>query len=286
MIASTFQNVSTPRHGSSLRTGMTSSISLASAAVAFVLVSNTFAEITQPWRRTTTTLTGTSGTFSNAHYNYANDLTVRASAVGDVQTEFFAYKANFQNVSAAVTIGDATLNFGAAALDPVDSLYKSPYSLTFGGSNLTSTWRFAYEGGVVAGATPGDASFISQTQVMRNGQLHWALVFAGGGSGGVSQGGTFTSTVVMAGEWSRLGTGAGSVELSYNNAYYTIASDFLYDGANTTFAVTTNTYVTTPDGEGNNPTIQMTLIGEVVPSPGAVALMGLAGVVGARRRRG
>ena len=265
---------------------MTSSISLASAAVAFVLVSNTFAEITQPWRRTTTTLTGTSGTFSNAHYGYVNDLTVRASAVGDVQTEFFAYKANFQNVSAAVTIGDAALNFGAAAFDPVDAVYKSPYSLTFGGSNLTSTWRFAYEGGVVAAATPGDASFISQTQVMRNGQLHWALVFAGGGSGGVSEGGTFTSTVVMAGEWSRLGTGAGSVELSYNNAYYTIASDFLYDGANTTFAVTTNTYVTTPDGEGNNPTIQMTLIGEVVPSPGAVALMGLAGVVGARRRRG
>ena len=251
-----------------------------------MLVSNTFAEITQPWRRTTTTLTGTSGTFSNAHYGYVNDLTVRASAVGDVQTEFFAYKANFQNVSAAVTIGDATLNFGAAALDPVDSLYKSPYSLTFGGSNLTSTWRFAYEGGVVAGATPGDASFISQTQVMRNGQLHWALVFAGGGSGGVSQGGTFTSTVVMAGEWSRLGTGAGSVELSYNSAYYTIASDFLYDGANTTFAVNTNAYVTTPDGEGNNPTIQMTLIGDVVPSPGAVALLGLAGVVGARRRRG
>ena len=233
MIASTFQNVSTPRHGSSLRTGMTSSISLASAAVAFMLVSNTFAEITQPWRRTTTTLTGTSGTF-----------------------------------------------------DPVDNMYESPYTLTFGGSNLTSTWRVAYEGGVVAGATPGGESFISQTQVMRNGQLHWALVFDGGGSGGVSEGGTFTSTVVMAGEWSRLGTGAGSVEFSYNNAYYTIASDFLYDGANTTFAVTTNTYVTTPDGEGNNPTIQMTLIGEVVPSPGAVALMGLAGVGAGRRRRG
>jgi MYXO-CTERM domain-containing protein len=121
---------------------------------------------------------------------------------------------------------------------------------------------------------------------MRNGQLHWALVFDGGGSGGVSEGGTFTSTVVMAGEWSRMGTGAGSVELSYNSAYYTIASDFLYDGANTTFAVNTNAYVTTLDGEGNNPTIQMTLIGEVVPSPGAVALIGLAGVVAARRRRG
>jgi MYXO-CTERM domain-containing protein len=184
-----------------------------------------------------------------------------------------------------VTTGDATLNFTAAALDPVDSMYKSPYTLTFGGSNLTSTWRFAYEGGVVAAATPGDASFISQTQVMRNGQLHWALVFDGGGSGGVSEGGTFTSSVVLAGQWSRTRTGAGSVELSYNSAYYTIASNFLYDGANTTFAVTTNEYVTTPDGEGNNPTIQMTLIGDVVPSPGAVALMGLAGVVGARRRR-
>jgi MYXO-CTERM domain-containing protein len=270
----------------SLCNRMTSSISLASAAVALVLVSNTFAAITQPWRRTTTTLTGTSGTFSNARYGYANDLTVRASVSGEVQTDEFGYRSNFQNVSAAVTIGDATLNFGAAALDPVDSTYKSPYTLTFGGSNLTSTWRVAYEGGVVAGATPGGDSFISQTQVMRNGQLHWALVFDGGGSGGVSEGGTFTSTVVMAGEWSRAATGAGSVELSYNSAYYAITSDFLYDGANTTFAVNTNAYVTTLDGEGNNPTIQMTLIGDVVPSPGAVALLGLAGVVGARRRRG
>jgi MYXO-CTERM domain-containing protein len=44
--------------------------------------------------------------------------------------------------------------------------------------------------------------------------------------------------------------------------------------------------VTTLDGEGNNPTIQMTLIGDVVPSPGAVALLGLAGMVAGRRRRG
>ena len=50
-------------------------------------------------------------------------------------------------------------------------------------------------------------------------------------SGGVSQGGTFNSTVVMAGEWRRA-------------------------------------------------------IGDVVPSPGAVALIGLAGVVAGRRRRG
>jgi len=286
MIASFVQNMSAPRHGLSLRNGMTSSISLAGAAVALVLVSNTFAEITQPWRRTTTTLTGTNGTFSNARYGYANDLTVQASVRGEVQTDEFGYRSNFQNVSALVTTGDATLNFGAAALDPVDSMYKSPYTLTFGGSNLTSTWRVAYEGGVVAGATPGGDSFISQTQVMRNGQLHWALVFDGGGSGGVSEGGTFTSSVVLAGQWSRTRTGAGSVELSYNSAYYTIASDFLYDGANTTFTVNTNAYVTTLDGEGNNPTIQMTLIGDVVPSPGAVALIGLAGVVGARRRRG
>ena len=286
MIASSLQNTSAPRHGLSLLNGMTSSISLASAAVALVLVSNTSAEITQPWRRTTTTLTGTSGTFSNARYGYVNDLTVQASTVGDVQNEGFAYRSNFQNVSASVTTGDATLNFGAPAYDPVDAVYESPYTLTFDRSNLTTTWRFAYEGGVVAAATPGNDSFISQTQVMRNGQLHWALVFDGGGSGGVSEGGTFTSTVVLAGQWSRTRTGAGSVELSYNSAYYTIASNFLYDGANTTFAVTTNAYVTTPDGEGNNPTIQMTLIGDVVPSPGAMALMGLAGVVGARRRRG
>ena len=54
----------------------------------------------------------------------------------------------------------------------------------------------------------------------------------------------------------------------------------------TPFTVGTNAYVTTLDGEGNNPTIQMLLIGDVVvPAPGAAALIGLAGLVVGRRRR-
>jgi hypothetical protein len=265
---------------------MNRSISLAAASLAFMLASNTFAVITQPQRITNTTLTGTNGTFSNARYGYENLLSVQASTVGDVQTEFFSYKSNFQNVSASVIAGDATLNFAAPAYVAADGLYESPYTLTFGGSNLHSTWRFAYEGGAVSGATPGNDSFISQTQVVRNGQLHAALVFNGGGSGGASEGGTFISTVVMAGLWSATGTGAGSVEYSYNSAYYNIQSNFYFDGVNTTFTVGTNAYVTTLDGEGNNPTIQMLLIGDVVvPAPGAAALIGLAGLVSSRRRR-
>ena len=183
--------------------------------------------------------------------------------------------------------GDTTLNFAAPAYVPADGLYESPYTLTFGGSNLHSTWRFAYDGGAVSGATPGNDSFISQTQVVRNGQLHAALVFNGGGSGGVSAGGTFNSTVVMAGLWSASGTGnAGSVEYSFNSAYYNIQSNFYFDGVNTTFTVGTNAYVTTLDGEGNNPTIQMLVIGDVVvPAPGAAALIGLACLVVGRRRR-
>jgi hypothetical protein len=185
-----------------------------------------------------------------------------------------------------VIAGDTTLNFAAPAYVAADGLYESPYTLTFGGSNLHSTWRFAYDGGAVSGATPGNDSFISQTQVVRNGQLHAALVFNGGGSGGASEGGTFISTVVMAGLWSATGTGAGSVEYSYNSAYYNIQNNFTFDGVNTTFTVGTNAYVTTLDGEGNNPTIQMMLIGDVVvPSPGAAALIGLAGLVANRRRR-
>jgi hypothetical protein len=265
---------------------MNRSISIAAASLAFMLASNTFAVITQPQRITNTTLTGTNGTFSNAQYRYENLLSVQASTIGDVQTEFFSYKSNFQNVSASVIAGDTTLNFAAPAYVAADGLYESPYTLTFGGSNLHSTWRFAYDGGAVSGATPGNDSFISQTQVVRNGQLHAALVFNGGGSGGASEGGTFISTVVMAGLWSATGTGAGSVEYSYNSAYYNIQNNFTFDGVNTTFTVGTNAYVTTLDGEGNNPTIQMMLIGGVVvPSPGAAALIGLAGLVANRRRR-
>ena len=286
MVTTSFQNSSTTSHIVSSCNCMNRSISIAAASLAFMLASNTFAVITQPQRITNTTLTGTNGTFSNAQYRYENLLSVQASTIGDVQTEFFSYKSNFQNVSASVIAGDTTLNFAAPAYVAADGLYESPYTLTFGGSNLHSTWRFAYDGGAVSGATPGNDSFISQTQVVRNGQLHAALVFTGGGSGGVSEGGTFNSTVVMAGLWSATGTGAGSVEYSYNSAYYNIQNNFTFDGVNTTFTVGTNAYVTTLDGEGNNPTIQMMLIGDVVvPSPGAAALIGLAGLVANRRRR-
>ena len=286
MVTTSFQSSSTTSHIVSSRNCMNRSISIAAASLAFMLASNTFAVITQPQRITNTTLTGTNGTFSNAQYRYENLLSVQASTIGDVQTEFFSYKSNFQNVSASVIAGDATLNFAAPAYVAADGLYESPYTLTFGGSNLHSTWRFAYDGGAVSGATPGNDSFISQTQVVRNGQLHAALVFNGGGSGGASEGGTFISTVVMAGLWSATGTGAGSVEYSYNSAYYNIQNNFTFDGVNTTFTVGTNAYVTTLDGEGNNPTIQMMLIGDVVvPSPGAAALIGLAGLVSSRRRR-
>ena len=286
MVTTSFQSSSTTSHIVSSCNCMNRSISIAAASLAFMLASNTFAVITQPQRITNTTLTGTNGTFSNAQYRYENLLSVQASTIGDVQTEFFSYKSNFQNVSASVIAGDATLNFAAPAYVAADGLYESPYTLTFGGSNLHSTWRFAYDGGAVSGATPGNDSFISQTQVVRNGQLHAALVFNGGGSGGASEGGTFISTVVMAGLWSATGTGAGSVEYSYNSAYYNIQSNFYFDGVNTTFTVGTNNYATTVDGEGNNPTIQMLLIGDVVvPSPGAAALIGLAGLVSSRRRR-
>ena len=286
MVTTSFQSSSTTSHIVSSCNCMNRSISIAAASLAFMLASNTFAVITQPQRITNTTLTGTNGTFSNAQYRYENLLSVQASTIGDVQTEFFSYKSNFQNVSASVIAGDATLNFAAPAYVAADGLYESPYTLTFGGSNLHSTWRFAYDGGAVSGATPGNDSFISQTQVVRNGQLHAALVFNGGGSGGASEGGTFISTVVMAGLWSATGTGAGSVEYSYNSAYYNIQNNFTFDGMNTTFTVGTNAYVTTLDGEGNNPTIQMMLIGDVVvPSPGAAALIGLAGLVSSRRRR-
>ena len=286
MVTTSFQSSSTTSHIVSSRNCMNRSISIAAASLAFMLASNTFAVITQPQRITNTTLTGTNGTFSNAQYRYENLLSVQASTIGDVQTEFFSYKSNFQNVSASVIAGDATLNFAAPAYVAADGLYESPYTLTFGGSNLHSTWRFAYDGGAVSGATPGNDSFISQTQVVRNGQLHAALVFNGGGSGGASEGGTFISTVVMAGLWSATGTGAGSVEYSYNSAYYNIQNNFTFDGVNTTFTVGTNAYVTTLDGEGNNPTIQMMLIGDVVvPAPGAAALIGLAGLVANRRRR-
>ena len=142
MVTTSFQNSSTTSHIVS-SCNWNRSISFAAASLAFMLASNTFAVITQPQRITNTTLTGTNGTFSNAHYGYQNLLSVQASTIGDVQqSDSFSYKSNFQNVSASVIAGDATLNFAAPAYVAADGLYESPYTLTFGGSNLHSTWRF------------------------------------------------------------------------------------------------------------------------------------------------
>lgn len=84
MVTKLFQNISTTSHIVTSRNCVNRSISFAAASLAFMLASNTFAAITQPQRITKTTLTGTNGTFSNAHYGYENLLSVQASTIGDV----------------------------------------------------------------------------------------------------------------------------------------------------------------------------------------------------------
>ena len=288
MIATSFMNILSSVRTESLRNAIVRMIPLATVSLVLLSATNTFAAVTMPQRLTTTTLTGTNGQFNSARYDYENLLSVQASAVGDVQSDFFSFRNNFETYSATVTSGTAALNFSTPSYVAADDLYESPFTLTFGDSNLDATWRFAYDGGVAQGETGGNESFISQTQVMRDGQLHWALVFIGGGAGGVSEGGIFSSTVVLAGLWGATGTGAGSVEYSYNSAYYSILKNFTFDGTNTTFQIGTSAYVSTSSvpNEGQDPNIQMTLIGDVVvPAPGAVALIGLSGLLVGRRRR-
>ena len=288
MIATSFMNILSSVRTESLRNAIVRMIPLATVSLVLLSATNTFAAVTMPQRLTTTTLTGTNGQFNSALYDYENLLSVQASAVGDVQSDFFSFRNNFETYSATVTSGTAALNFSTPSYVAADDLYESPFTLTFGDSNLDATWRFAYDGGVAQGETGGNESFISQTQVMRDGQLHWALVFNGGGAGGVSEGGIFSSTVVLAGLWGATGTGAGSVEYSYNSAYYSILKNFTFDGTNTTFQIGTSAYVSTSSvpNEGQDPNIQMTLIGDVVvPAPGAVALIGLSGLLVGRRRR-
>lgn len=288
MIATSFMNILSSVRTESLRNAIVRMIPLATVSLVLLSATNTFAAVTMPQRLTTTTLTGTNGQFNSARYDYENLLSVQASAVGDVQSDFFSFRNNFETYSATVTSGTAALNFSTPSYVAADDLYESPFTLTFGDSNLDATWRFAYDGGVAQGETGGNESFISQTQVMRDGQLHWALVFNGGGAGGVSEGGIFSSTVVLAGLWGATATGAGSVEYSYNSAYYSILKNFTFDGTNTTFEIGTSAYVSTSGvpNEGQDPNIQMTLIGDVVvPAPGAVALIGLSGLLVGRRRR-
>ena len=124
----------------------------------------------------------------------------------------------------------------------------------------------------------------------RDGQLYWALHFSGGGSNFVDAGGRFYSEVTLPGVWDPSVTGSGSVEWAFNSSFYSIDQFFTTDGSTTRFAVVTDDYTYLdptggPGSPGQNPGIQLTLIGALVPSPSAMLPLAVAGLFASRRRR-
>lgn len=241
-----------------------SKIALAGAVALFASIMNhAVLAQSQISRDTTTTINTGSPSFAGASLIYTNTIDLDTTA-GTINTTL-----NIPTLATGISLsglGGTTVTPGSVP----DGTASVPVSIVSPGGTGQG-WSFGYN--LVAGPSAAQ-SFI--TAFVAGGFNE--LSFAGGGQNFLNTGGSFTSTVVLSGDWSAPGD---VINLSYG-AGYTIGHDFTFDGTNTTFSVSTNNY------QGVNPTIAFTLVGSAVPAPEptsfAVLGSGLV-VIGAMRRR-
>lgn len=90
--------------------------------------------------------------------------------------------------------------------------------------------------------------------------------------------GTFTWAATIPGDWSSLGNGPGQAQLLSHNVGWIITQNFVFDGA------VTRVQLDRQPGVTSGPGVAVRFYG--VPGPGGFALLCLAGLSAARRRRG
>lgn len=228
--------------------------------------------------------------FSDARVEYYNEFSLEAQAAGESRGFRFNILNAFDSLS---TYSESAIDlvFPTPVFDSDAGLYISDVTTTFNDpDSLRGRYFVEYNTSVVDGPSGGLDSFISRSQVERNGQLYWALHFSGGGSNFVDAGGRFYSEVTLPGEWNPLSTGTGSVEWSYNSDHYSVDHFFLAGAISTRFSVFTDDYtLLDPAGDlgspGQNPGIRLTLIGPAIPEPSSAMALGVVGVLASRRRR-
>jgi hypothetical protein len=260
------------------------------AAVTGLSASDASAEVRSFNRVTTSNVVFSQSDFSDALVQYRNQLDSQADAAGDSRAARWNILNRFESLS-VFSDSNLTLDFPAPAFDSDAGLFISETLATFNDpDSLFGSYYLGYDVPVVDGASGGLDSFISRSQVERDGNLYWALHFSGGGSNFVDAGGRFYSEFSIPGAWDPAGSGSGSVEWSFNSGFYSINDFFSYDGITTRFSVVTDNYtLLDPAGglgsPGQNPGIRLTLIGALVPAPSSIALLALGGAITARRRR-
>ena len=233
---------------------------LLAAIVAGLWAPMVHASPTVYFRDSTTTINpGPSGTFAGSDFSYGTELYFAGSGSWSSQWSF---------ESTATGI----------AINGIGGVTATPTSVP-AGTPLTTINATVPAGGVGgldiyysgdSSATPG-ASFLTTATALD----HYVLAFAGGGTNGVDDGGTFDSTVRILGNWS---SPTSHSALSFGSGY-TLVQDFVFNGAFTTVEVQTTDY------DGVNPSIDFTLYGNTVavPEPSGWALLCVGALVIAAR---
>lgn len=200
--------------------------------------------------------------FSDSSFVYNNTFNLKPGAT--------AFDFNFSIVPGAQGINTYGIN----------GTTTSPTSVPDGSSSylFTVTPTASPDQGFGLDYFGGATGFIASTTVGGR----YALGFSGGGTSGVDIGGRFVSSVVLLGDWS---SAASHTPVSYGSGY-SVLQDFVYDGTNTRFVISTD------DFQGTSPGISFSLLGArigAVPEPATWSMMIVGfGAVGAsvRRRRG
>jgi PEP-CTERM motif len=236
--------------------------------VAVLLAITDAAMAAQFTSRDTRTEISFSGGLASAVSQYDN--TIILPVAGTSGTLNLNLKTGAYDLYFATTGGIST----AAVVPPAGTPVINP-PFTNDGSGGTLSFGYKTATGPDFGA--------SWTQLTKYAGLS-ALRFVGGGTNFVDDGGIFTSTVVIKGDWSAVGVTGGHVLVGFNPAY-SATSNFVYDNISDTtrIGVQTTNFV-----NGSNPSIDFFLLGGAVPEPSSWALLitgfGLTGAAMRRRR--
>ncbi len=239
------------------------------------------AAITQTARITSTAIHFNGPTFAEARAHYANELSHRAGDPDDALAVTWGLLGDFRNFD--LSCDDwITLDYQ----HPQPDSFLDPQELSFRvgfqtGGPERGTVYLSYETPASTAPLSAGRSFLRSGAADVLGTPHHALFFAGGGSSGVDDAGTFTTQVTLPGEWVYNQRVAGGALVSWNYGDYDAVDHWVYNAGTGHTTLTLHA----PYYRGVNPDIRITLIGSPVPAPGAALVLAAAVAPLTRRSR-